>query len=91
MAEAWLAGPAEIAVVGDEDDERTRVLHQAALLAAPPGAVLALGDGTLETGPLLAGRRQVDGAPAAYVCRNFTCRAPVTTPDELRAVLAAPR
>ncbi len=90
VAEAWLAGPAEIAVVGDEDDERTRVLHQAALHAAPPGAVLALGDGALETGPLLAGRRQVDGAPAAYVCRNFTCRAPVTTPDELRAMLAAP-
>jgi uncharacterized protein len=63
------------------------------LLAAPPGAVLALGDGdpeTPETAPLLAGRHQVDGAPAAYVCRNFTCRAPVTTPDELRALLAAP-
>jgi uncharacterized protein YyaL (SSP411 family) len=93
VAEAWLAGPAEIAVVGHEDDERTRVLHQVALLAAPPGAVLALGDGdpeTPETGPLLAGRRLVDGAPAAYVCRNFTCRAPVTTPEELRALLAAP-
>jgi len=88
VAEAWLAGPAEIAVVGYEDDERTRLLHQAALLAAPPGAVLALGDGALETGPLLAGRRQVDGAPAAYVCRNFTCRAPVTTPAELEALLA---
>jgi uncharacterized protein YyaL (SSP411 family) len=88
VAEAWLAGPAEIAVVGYEDDERTRLLHQAALLAAPPGAVLALGDGALETGPLLAGRRQVDGAPAAYVCRDFTCRAPVTTPDELRTLLA---
>jgi uncharacterized protein len=90
VAEAWLAGPAEIAVVGYEDDERTRLLHQAALHAAPPGAVLALGDGALETGPLLAGRRQVDGAPAAYVCRNFTCQAPVTTPEQLRAVLAAP-
>jgi uncharacterized protein len=90
VAEAWLAGPAEIAVVGYEDDERTRLLHQAALNAAPPGAVLALGDGALETVPLLAGRRQVDGAPAAYVCRNFTCQAPVTTPEALRALLAAP-
>ena len=93
VAEAWLAGPAEIAVVGHEDDERTRVLHQAALLAAPPGAVLALGHGdpeTPQTAPLLAGRHQVDGAPAAYVCRNFTCRAPVTTPEELKALLAAP-
>src|SRR5579859_7385998 len=93
VAEAWLAGPAEIAVVGPEDDERTRVLHQAALLAAPPGAVLALGHGdpeTPQTAPLLAGRHQVDGAPAAYVCRNFACRAPVTTPEELRALLAAP-
>ena len=46
VAEAWLAGPAEIAVVGGPDDERTRDLHQTALHAAPPGAVLALGDGS---------------------------------------------
>jgi uncharacterized protein len=93
VAEAWLAGPAEIAVIGPGRDERTRVLHQSALHAAPPGAVLALGDGdpgTEQTVPLLAGRWQVDGAPAAYVCRGFTCRAPVTTPEELRAALAPP-
>jgi uncharacterized protein YyaL (SSP411 family) len=90
VAEAWLAGPAEIAVVGPQDDERTRLLHQVALHAAPPGTVLALGDGVRETEPLLVGRRQVGGAPAAYVCRNFTCQAPVTTAAELRAVLAAP-
>jgi uncharacterized protein len=91
VAEAWLAGPAEIAVVGDDDDERTHILHQAALHAAPPGAVLALGDGSEpgETVPLLVGRGQVDGAPAAYVCRQFTCLAPVTTPEELAAALAA--
>ena len=91
VAEAWLAGPAEIAVVGDDDDERTNILHQAALHAAPPGAVLALGDGSEpgETVPLLVGRGQVDGAPAAYVCRQFTCLAPVTTPEELATALAA--
>ncbi len=98
MAEAWLAGPAEIAVVGPPGDERTRALHQTALHAAPPGAVLALGDGTVPAGsvpagsvpvgaeagvPLLAGRGLVNGAPAAYVCRQFTCQAPVTTPEHL--------
>jgi uncharacterized protein len=93
VAEAWLAGPPEIAVIGYEHDERTHVLHQTALHAAPPGAVLALGDGnsrTEETVPLLVGRGQVDGAPAAYVCRQFTCQAPVTTPQQLREVLAQP-
>jgi uncharacterized protein YyaL (SSP411 family) len=91
VAEAWLAGPAEIAVVGDDGDERTHILHQAALHAAPPGAVLALGDGSEpgETVPLLVGRGQVDGAPAAYVCRQFACLAPVTTPEELATALAA--
>ena len=107
VAEAWLAGPSEIAVVGSPQDERTRALHVTALHAAPPGAVLALGDGTVPAGsvpagsvpagsgpagsgvPLLAGRGLVNGAPAAYVCRQFTCQAPVTTPEELREALAA--
>jgi uncharacterized protein YyaL (SSP411 family) len=93
VAEAISAGPAEIAVVGGPRDDRTRALHQTALHAAPPGAVLALGDGSQPIGaeggvPLLDGRGLVDGAPAAYVCRQFTCQAPVTTPEQLRAVLA---
>ena len=37
-------GPVEIAVVGPAGDQRTAALHRTALLAAPPGAVLALGD-----------------------------------------------
>jgi len=32
--------------------------------------------------------KTVDGAEAAYVCRNFACRAPVTTADELKKVLS---
>src|SRR5262249_56575082 len=45
VAEAVLAGPAEIAVVGPAADPRTGELHRAAMLMAPPGAVLALGGG----------------------------------------------
>jgi uncharacterized protein len=89
VAEAWLAGPPEIAVVGSAADERTRALLETALHAAPPGAVLALGDGTDGPVPLLTGRRLVNGAPAAYVCRQFTCLAPVTTPTDLRQALFA--
>jgi uncharacterized protein YyaL (SSP411 family) len=88
VAEAWLAGPAEVAVVGSPGDERTRALHETALRAATPGAVLALGDGTEASVPLLTGRRLVNGAPAAYVCRQFTCQAPVTTPQQLTEALA---
>ncbi len=88
VAEAFLAGPDEIAVVGPTGDEETTALHRAAAVAATPGAVLALGDGTDGAGiPLLAGRGLVQGKPAAYVCRDFTCRLPVTTPEDLLAAL----
>ncbi len=89
VAEALLAGPAEIAIVGPPDDPRTAALHTAALRATSPGAVIALGDGAGQAAvPLLAGRELVDGSPAAYVCRNFTCRLPVTDPAELDSVLS---
>lgn len=90
VAEAYLAGPVEIAVVGPEADPRTESLHRAALGATAPGAVVTRGDGTDDGGiGLLRGRPLVDGAPAAYVCRGFTCRMPVTTPEALAAELAA--
>ena len=91
--EALLSGPAEIAIVGPDDDPRTADLLRAALHLAPPGAVFALGSGTAvsaaeaTTVPLLVGRSLVSGAPAAYVCRGFTCLAPVTTLDALREAL----
>ncbi|MGD0702797.1 MAG: thioredoxin domain-containing protein [Trebonia sp.] len=89
-AEALLSGPAEIAIVGPADDPRTADLLRAALHLAPPGAVFALGSGAgsaNEEVPLLAGRPLVSGAPTAYVCRGFTCLAPVTTLDGLREAL----
>jgi uncharacterized protein len=88
VAEAVLSGPAEIAIVGPDDDPRTGDLLRAALHLAPPGAVFALGSGSDgHEVPLMAGRGLASGAPAAYVCRNFTCLAPVTTPAALREAL----
>jgi uncharacterized protein len=82
VAEAHLAGPLEIAVAGPAEDPRTRELHRTALLSAVP-AIVAAGPGV----PLMEGRVPVDGRPAAYVCRDFTCRMPVTEPGALRAEL----
>jgi uncharacterized protein YyaL (SSP411 family) len=76
--------PREVAVVGDSAE-----LRATALEGLRPATVFAFAPGPTDAVPLLAGRDLVDGAPAAYVCERFACRRPVTTPDELRALLAA--
>ncbi|MFH9731316.1 thioredoxin domain-containing protein [Streptomyces sp. NPDC017260] len=87
-AEALLDGPREVAVVGPaSDDDAAKGLHRTALLGTAPGAVVAFGVEGSDEFPLLADRPLVDGAPAAYVCRNFTCDAPTTDPERLRAAL----
>ncbi|MFJ3983464.1 thioredoxin domain-containing protein [Streptomyces fungicidicus] len=87
-AEALLDGPREVAVVGPAlDDPATAALHRTALLGTAPGAVVAVGTPESDEFPLLADRPLVQGEPAAYVCRNFTCDAPTTDPARLRTTL----
>ncbi|MGW3363573.1 thioredoxin domain-containing protein [Streptosporangium canum] len=89
VAQAAVSGPVEAAIVGPLDDPATSALHRTALLSPAPGLVVALGEPGSAEVPLLEGRGLLDGAPAAYVCRGFTCRIPVTTPAGLRAELAS--
>ncbi|QKW02293.1 thioredoxin domain-containing protein [Streptomyces sp. NA02536] len=88
VAEALLDGPREVAVVGPAlDDPATAALHRTALLGTAPGAVVAVGTPESDEFPLLADRPLVQGEPAAYVCRDFTCDAPTTDPAHLRTTL----
>ncbi|MEV6668024.1 thioredoxin domain-containing protein [Streptomyces nigra] len=90
VAEALLDGPREVAVVGPSlSDEATKTLHRTALLGTAPGAVVAVGAAESDEFPLLADRPLQQGAPAAYVCRNFTCDAPTTDPERLREALSS--
>jgi hypothetical protein len=88
-----LRRPVEIALIGDPADERTAALLDVVRARYRPLAVLALSPTNAESGAvpaLLRTRTLRDGAPAAYVCENFVCAAPVTTPEALTEVLDGP-
>ena len=76
-----LADVREVALVGDDRAPLEQVVRE----TFRPHVVLAGGEPNGV--PLLAGREPVDGRAAAYVCEHFTCRRPVTEPDELRTLL----
>jgi uncharacterized protein YyaL (SSP411 family) len=90
VLDAYLAPSQEIAIVGDPAEEATQLLLAAVYIRYLPHTVLAFKQPDAESVlPLLQGRGLVDGRPAAYVCENYACRLPVTTPDELGRLLDA--
>jgi uncharacterized protein YyaL (SSP411 family) len=81
-----LATVREVALAGEDLDQLARAVRA----DFRPHVVLAGGGGARPSPvPLLEGREPVGGRPAAYVCEHFTCRRPVTEPEELAALLAA--
>ena len=84
-----LSEPHEVALIGLADDPRLKELQSVLLETYRPFVVLAQGaDGPADAAvPLMQHRLMVDGSPAAYVCRRFICRQPVTAPDLLRQEL----
>ena len=92
----WLQGlsyalsrPREIAIVGEPDSADTQALLDVVRAGYQPFQVVALGapDAQSPAVPLLLDRGLAAGQAAAYVCRDFSCQAPVVQPEGLRAQL----
>ncbi len=90
----WLAAlgfytsePREIAIVGDLGSDATLDLLDEVHLRYIPNRVLASSEHGDPAGshplPLLRNKTLIEGQPAAYVCRNYACNLPVTTPADL--------
>jgi uncharacterized protein YyaL (SSP411 family) len=85
----------EVALVGDVRQEDTRRVLRAARRGFQPRRVLALKPASGDTQkleelvPLLAGKA-AQGGVTTYVCRDFTCQAPLVGPEAAEAALAAP-
>ncbi len=72
-------GPVELALVGDEVRENLRPLREAVADCYLPNRIVATGTSVHPSSlPLLRDRPAVSGKPTLYICRNYTCRQPIT-------------
>jgi uncharacterized protein YyaL (SSP411 family) len=87
----YLSEPKEIAIIGPAGSHEVRSFIEEIYSGYIPNKVLAAApeEDAEATGAikLLMGRRAVEGKPTVYVCRNYTCLAPATTPQDLAARL----
>jgi len=89
-----LSKPRQIVIAGKRDDPGTRVLLAEVNRHFLPNKILLLADGA--EGQEYLGKKNeairamsmIDSKPAAYVCENFTCKAPVTDQKALSELLS---
>jgi hypothetical protein len=84
-----LSKPREVAIVGDPGSADTQALLHVVRDGYRPFQVVALGAQPTDEPavPLLRDRGLVDEQAAAYVCRDFACKAPVSTVQALEGFL----
>jgi uncharacterized protein YyaL (SSP411 family) len=80
-------------IAGKKDAPDTKALMAEVHRHFLPKAMLLLADGGEgqkylgQKNEAIRAMSMVDGKPAAYVCENFTCKAPVTDPKALAGLL----
>src|SRR6266536_2459062 len=89
----WLSKPRQIVIAGKKDAPETQALFKAVHSHFLPKTILLIAecsDGKKFLGEkkeAICSMSMVEGKPAAYVCENFTCKAPVTEPKQLAKLL----
>ena len=81
--------PVELAFIGASDDPELRALKEAVSRHYLPNRIIASMDPRHATSrhPLLRGKDLVQGKAALYICRNFSCRQPITEPVQVQDAL----
>ncbi len=86
--------PRQIVIAGNKDAPETKALLTEVRRHFLPKTTLLLADGGEgqkylgERNEAIRAMSMVDGKPAAYVCENFTCKAPVTGAKALGGLLS---
>jgi hypothetical protein len=86
--------PRQIVIAGKRDAPETKALLKEVQRHFLPKTILFLADGAEgqkylgEKNEAVRAMSLVDGKPAAYVCENFTCKAPVTDSSKLAELVA---
>jgi uncharacterized protein YyaL (SSP411 family) len=89
-----LSKPRQIVIAGKKDEPETKALLKEVHRHFLPKTILFLADGAegqkylAEKNEAIRAMSMVEGKPAAYVCENFTCKAPVTDPKTLSELLS---
>jgi uncharacterized protein len=78
----YLSKSIEIVIAGDSESQQTRQFADLINSKWLPNAIRAVfmpgSSQVLDSLPLFAGRKLVEGKPAAYICRNYSCQAPAS-------------
>jgi uncharacterized protein YyaL (SSP411 family) len=80
-------------IAGKQDAPETKALLKEVRRHFLPKTILLLADAAEgqkflgEENEAIRAMSLVEGKPAAYVCENFTCKAPVTDPKQLGDLL----
>ncbi len=76
----------ELAIIGDMKDTSTQSLLNVVRSQYRPNLIVQVADtaqGSFDSYPLLANRERISNAATAYVCENYVCKLPVTSPEML--------
>lgn len=89
----YLAKRAEVVLVADSKKTDWRPLQRELNRVYDPNTITVFYDPkltgpALRNTPLLKGRSLIKGLPAVYICRNYTCDAPITNVQTLMRTLS---